>query len=38
MSEKWQKVVKEILKYAVGAILGAIGLGVSGCTFIPIFN
>lgn len=38
MSEKWKKVGFEILKYAVGAILGALGLSVSGCISLPVFN
>lgn len=38
MSEKWQKVLIDILKYAVGAIIGAIGVSASGCVCLPLFS
>ena len=37
MSPCWKKVFFEIFKYAVGAILGAAGLAVSGCVCLPQF-
>lgn len=38
MSEKWKKVCYEILKYAIGAILGVLGLSVTGCVCFPQFS
>lgn len=38
MSDKWRKVVFDVLKYAVGAILGAAGFSLSGCACVPCFN
>ena len=37
MNEKWKKVALEILKYAIGAILGALGLTATGCVAFPQF-
>lgn len=37
MSDKWRKVLIEILKYSISAILGAAGFSLAGCAFIPIF-
>lgn len=37
MSKKWQNVLIDILKYAVGAIIGAIGISASGCVCFPQF-
>lgn len=31
MSEKWMAVFKDVIKYAIGVILGAVGISVSGC-------
>lgn len=38
MSEKWKKVCFEIFKYALGVILGALGLSVTGCVCFPKFS
>lgn len=38
MSDKWRKVFLEILKYSIGAILGAAGISFAGCAFIPCLN
>lgn len=38
VNDKWLKVFKEIAKYAVGAIFGALGLTASGCCINPFFN
>lgn len=37
MSDKWRKVLLKILKYSISAILGAAGVSLTGCAFIPIF-
>ncbi len=37
MKEKWKKVALEIFKYAIGAILGALGLSATGCVSFPQF-
>lgn len=31
MQTKWLNVIKDILKYALGAVLGAVGVSVGGC-------
>lgn len=31
MQKKWIDVLKDIAKYAIGAILGAVGISVGGC-------
>lgn len=39
MSEKWKKVCFEIVKYALGAILGAVGMTTaSGCSCVPVIT
>lgn len=38
MSETWKKVVFDILKYAFGAVLGAVGVTASGCALVPVLN
>lgn len=38
MSEKWKKVGFEVLKYALGVILGALGISVTGCVCFPQFS
>lgn len=35
---RWIKVLKDIGKYAVGAILGAVGLTVTGCALVPVLD
>lgn len=38
MSDKWKKIVGNIIAYAVSAVLGALGFSaVSGCASIPCF-
>lgn len=37
-SINWKGIVKEIVKYSIGAVLGALGITFTGCTAIPIFN
>ena len=37
MSANWKKVLIDILKYAVGAIIGAVGVTASGCACVPQF-
>lgn len=37
MSIKWKKVLFDVLKYALAAILGALGVSSTGCTCIPQF-
>lgn len=37
MNTKWRKVAFDILKYAVGAIFGALGLSLTGCSSVPMF-
>lgn len=36
-SVNWKKITVEILKYALGVILGAIGVTASGCASVPVF-
>lgn len=38
MNVNWKKVFIEIAKYAVSAILGALGFAVSGCVLVPQLN
>lgn len=38
MKETWKKIALDIIKYAVGAILGGIGVAASGCSFVPVFS
>lgn len=38
MSPVWKKVVEDIIKYAIGAVLGALGFGsITGCMIPLIF-
>lgn len=37
MSAKWKSVIFDIIKYAIGAILGAVGVTASGCACVPQF-
>lgn len=37
MNEKWKKVAGDIIKYALGAILGALGFSSIGCVAVPLF-
>lgn len=36
-SVKWKRIGFEIFKYALGVILGALGVTVSGCASVPMF-
>lgn len=39
MSEKWRKVLVDVIKYSVSAVLGAFGFSfVSGCAAFPVLN
>lgn len=33
-----KKIAFDIVKYAIGAILGGIGVAASGCSFVPVFS
>lgn len=33
-----KKIVIEIVKFLIGAVAGALGMTVTGCAAIPIFN
>lgn len=38
MSSVWKKVIGDIIKFAIGAILGALGLGsITGCMIPLVF-
>lgn len=37
MNKMWKNIVFDIVKYAVGAILGGLGVAVSGCSIVPVF-
>lgn len=37
-SANWKKIIFDILKYALGAVLGGVGVAASGCASIPVFN
>lgn len=36
-SVNWKKIIFEILKYALGAVLGGVGVAASGCASVPVF-
>lgn len=36
MDVNWRKIVVDIVKYAIGAILGGLGVGLSGCSIVPV--
>lgn len=38
IKEKWMAILKDILKYAVGAIVGGISTAISGCAVVPVFD
>lgn len=35
---KWFKILADIASYAIAAILGGIGVAVSGCACVPVFD
>lgn len=37
MSVKWRKILFDCLKYVVAAVLGGLGVGLSGCVCVPEF-
>ena len=37
INDKWKKVIFDIVKYALGAVLGAAGFSLTGCASIPVF-
>lgn len=38
MSDKWKKILLEVLKYSLGAVLGGLGITLTGCACVPCFN
>lgn len=36
MSSKWKSVLISILKFAIGAVCGAMGITLTGCSSIPV--
>lgn len=36
--DKVVKIAFDILKYAIGAILGGLGVGLTGCSCVPVFQ
>lgn len=35
---KFVEVAKDVAKFALGALLGAFGFSLTGCTCLPVFN
>lgn len=33
----WKKLLADVLKYALAAICGALGITVTGCALVPVF-
>ncbi len=36
MSAKWKSVLISILKFAIGAVCGAMGISLTGCASVPV--